>query len=157
MLNLVKFRSFIYFFITVVFNGIRQTKKVEWVVSIGFFIVLLLYFFRLFNIIGNEYDLLIQWVSTISLMLTGVCIGILISEKRIPAKTALINLTVIIFGLALIPIVAGLSATLFNTLPLPMETKMIATFILSASYGLLYMGLFIRYRKRKHSSSWKTD
>jgi hypothetical protein len=134
-----------------------QTKNVAWVVSIAFIVVMLLYFLRLLNLIGNEYDLLVRWVSTISLMLTGVCVGILISEKRIPAKTALINLTVVIFGLALIPIVAGLSATLFNTLPLPMETKMIATFILSVSYGLLYMGLFIRYRKRKHSSSWETD
>ena len=152
-----KIPKFLYFFITVVFDEIMQTKNVAWVVSIAFIVVMLLYFLRLLNLIGNEYDLLVRWVSTISLMLTGVCVGILISEKRIPAKTALINLTVVIFGLALIPIVAGLSATLLNTLPLPVETKMIVTFILSVNCGLLYMGLFIRYRKRKYSSSWETD
>jgi hypothetical protein len=134
-----------------------QTKKVAWVVSIGFIVVMLLYFLRLFNLIGNEYDLLVRWVSTISLMLTGVFVGILISEKRIPAKTALINLVLVIFGLALIPIVTGISATILNTFPLTMETKMIATFILSVSCGLLYMGLYYKYRKMKDSTIWETD
>lgn len=134
-----------------------QTKKVAWVVSIGFIVVMLLFFLRLSNLIGSEYDLLVRWVSTISLMLTGVFVGILISEKRIPAKTALINLVLVLFGLALIPIVTGVSATILNTFPLTMETKMIATFILSVSCGLLYMGVYIRYRKRKYPSSWETD
>ena len=134
-----------------------QTKKVAWVVSIGFIVVMLLFFLRLSNLIGSEYDLLVRWVSTISLMLTGVFVGILISEKRIPAKTALINLVLVLFGLALIPIVTGVSATILNTFPLTMETKMIATFILSVSCGLLYMGVYIRYRKRSYSSIWETD
>ena len=144
-------------FITLLFDETMQTKKVAWVVSIGFIVVMLLYFLRLFNLIGSEYDLLVRWVSTISLMLTGVFVGILISEKRIPAKTALINLLLVIFGLALIPIVTGISATILNTFPLTMETKMVATFILSISCGLLYMGLYIWYRKGKYSSSWETD
>ena len=148
-----------FFHHTVVFGEIMQTKKVAWVVSISFIFFILLYFLRLLNLIGNEYDLLVQWVSTISLMLTGVFVGILISEKRIPAKTALINLLVVIFGLALIPIVAGVSATILNTTNLATETKQIVTLILSVSCGPLYFGPYIWYwhRKGKQSSSWETD
>ena len=146
-------------FITLLFDETMQTKKVAWAVLIIFIVFTLLYLFRLFNLIGSEYDLLIRWVSTISLMITGVFVGILISEKRIPAKTALINLLLVIFGLALIPIVTGISATILNTFPLTMETKMVATFILSVSCGLLYFGLYIWYwyRKGKQSSSWETN
>jgi len=136
-----------------------QTKKVAWAVLIIFIVFTLLYLFRLSNVIGSEYDLLIRWVSTISLMITGVFVGILISEKKIPAKTALINLVLVIFGLALIPIVTGISAPIVNTFPLTMETKMVATFILSVSFGLLYFGLYIWYwyRKGKQSSNWETN
>lgn len=146
-------------FITLLFDETMQTKKVAWVVSIGFIVVMLLYFLRLFNLIGSEYDLLIRWVSTISLMITGVFVGILISEKKIPAKTALINLVLVIFGLALIPIVTGISAPIVNTFPLTMEAKAAVTFILSVSFGLLYFGLYIWYwyRKGKQSSSWETN
>jgi len=148
-----------FFHHTVVFGEIMQTKKVAWVVSISFIFFILLYFLRLFNLIGSEYDLLVRWVSTISLMLTGVFVGILISEKRIPAKTALINLLVVIFGLALIPIVAGVSATILYTTNLATETKQIVTLILSVSCGPLYFGHYIWYwhRKGKQSSSWETD
>jgi len=146
-------------FITLLFDETMQTKKVAWVVSIGFIVVMLLYFLRLFNLIGSEYDLLIRWVSTISLMITGVFVGILISEKKIPAKTALINLLVVIFGLALIPIVAGVSATILSTTNLATETKQIVTLILSVSCGPLYFGPYIWYwyRKGKQSRNWETN
>jgi hypothetical protein len=134
-----------------------QTKKVAWLISVFAFVSIMLYLFRLLNVIGSEYELLIRWISTISLMITGVLVGILISEKRIPAKTALIDLVLVIFGLALIPIVTGVSATILNSFPLTMETKLIVTFILSVSCGLLYMGVYFWYRKRSYSSSWETD
>lgn len=134
-----------------------QLRKAAWVASIGFMVFIVLRLLNLFNFIGSEYDLLIQWVSTISLVLTGILVGILVSEKKIPAKSALINLLLVLFGLALIPIVTGISATFLNIFPLAMETKVIVTFILSVSCGLLYMVLFIWYRKRQYSTSWETN
>jgi len=48
--------------------------------------VFILAFLRLLNILGSEYDLLMRWVSAISLLLIGIIIGMSISEKKIQVR-----------------------------------------------------------------------
>lgn len=134
-----------------------QLKKAAFVAFIGFIIYMVLQLISLFNFVGNEYDILVQWISVISLVLMGVFVGILVSEKKIPAKTALVNLLLVLVGLTLIPIVAWISATFLNTTDLAMEAKTIVTFIFSASCGIVYMAVFILYRKRQYSTDWETQ
>jgi hypothetical protein len=134
-----------------------QTKKVAWLFSVFVFVSILLYLFRLLNVIGSEYELLIRWVSTISLLITGVLLGILISEKKIPAKTALIDLGLVTFTFLLIPVVAYISVKVVNMFPLTIEVKMAITFVASVSCGLLYMGLLFKYRRKKYSTDCLTD
>ena len=133
-----------------------KLRMATWVASVSFMCFIVLQILNLFNFIGNEYDLLIRWVSTIGLVLTGIFVGTLIAEKKIPAKTAVVGMLLVLFGLASIPIVTVISATILNTLPLSMETKMIVTLILSMSYGLIYMGFLIWSRKKLFSRK-KTD
>ena len=120
-----------------------------WIASVSFMAFIVLQLLDLFNFIGSEYDLLTQLVSTISLVLTGIFIGILVSKKKILAKTAVVSMLLVLFGLALIPLVTVISATILNTFPLSTDTKLIITFIVSVGCGLIYMGFLIWYRKRK--------
>jgi hypothetical protein len=131
-----------------------QKRKIIFAVSISFVVFMFLNFLRLFNLIGNEFELLIRWVSTISLLLTGILVGILILDKKINVKTALINLVLVIIGLVLIPILTGIIATIVNPFPLAIETKLVVTFILPSSIGLIYLWFFIRYQKKKDSTLW---
>ena len=65
---------------------ITSLRKVLWVSVCVFEVLILLWVLRLFNVLGSEYDILIRWVSTISLILLGVFIGVLISEKRVQVR-----------------------------------------------------------------------
>jgi hypothetical protein len=141
-------------FNTYFFDDIMQKRKIVFAFSISFVVFMFLNFLRLFNLIGNEFELLIRWVSTISLLLTGILVGILILDKKINVKTALINLVLVIIGLALIPILTGIIATIVNPFPFAIETKLVVTFILPASIGLIYLWFFIRYQKKKASTLW---
>ena len=122
--------------------------------SVSFLSFIVLQLLNLFNFIESEHALMTQLVSIISLLLTGILVGILISDKKIPVKTALINMLFVIIGLALIPILTGITATIVNPFDLTIETKLAVTFILPTSIGVLYMWLFIRYRKKKDSTLW---
>jgi hypothetical protein len=79
----------------------------------------------------------------------GIFVGMLISKKRIPVKTALVNLLLVLVGLALVPIVLGVSATLLNTTNLATETKMLIAFLLSTGSGMAYFLVFFVYSKRR--------
>ena len=61
--------------------------KSLYVFVIGFTVFLFSFWFlRLFNVLGSEYEIMMRWVSTIGLILCGVFIGLLVSEKRIQAR-----------------------------------------------------------------------
>jgi hypothetical protein len=133
-----------------------QTKKVAWLISVAF-ISILLYLFILLNVIGSQYEILIRWISTISLMISCVLVGMLISEKKIPVKTALIDFGLVAFTFLLVPVVGYISITVVNMFPLTVEVKIAITFVASVSSGLLYMGLLFQYQRKKHSTDWLTD
>jgi len=92
--------------------------------------VFILAFLRLLNILGSEYDLLIRWVSAISLLLSGILIGTSISEKKIQVRGMLASLLLFLVGFCAAPFVGvggtstswrghyGLSGTLHGTLVL---------------------------------------
>jgi len=67
--------------------------------------VFILAFLRLLNILGSEYDLLIRWVSAISLLLIGILIGMSISEKKIQVRGMLASLLLFLAGFCAAPFV----------------------------------------------------
>lgn len=138
----------------ILFGVTLKLKKAAFVASVFFVIYLVLLMLSLLGFIGAEYDILVRWVSVISLVLTGIFMGMLISEKKIPVKTALVNLLVVLVGLALVPIVLGVSATLLNATNLATETKMLVAFLLSTGSGMAYFLVFIFYSKRRLHDSF---
>lgn len=66
--------------------------------AFAFVIVVSLLVLRMLNFVGSEYDFLIRWVSTISLILTGVFVGVLISEKKIEIRPKITFLVVFPLG-----------------------------------------------------------
>jgi len=127
---------------------VMQLKGVAWVAVISFLVLMLLQFARLFNVVGSEYDLLIRWISTISLILVGIFVGILISKKKIPINDALISLVLTIFGFLLIPTVIVIASPIVSTFPLSLEAKMAIAGILSIGSWLLYIGFLFWLRKK---------
>jgi hypothetical protein len=138
----------------ILFGVSLQLKKAAFAASVFFVIYLVLLMLSLLGFIGAEYDILVRWVSVISLVLMGVFVGMLISEKKIPVKTALVNLLVVLVGLALVPIVLGVSATLLNATNLATETKVLVAFLLSTGSGMAYFLVFIFYSKRRLHDSF---
>jgi hypothetical protein len=138
----------------ILFGVTLHFKKTAFVAFVFFVIYMLLLMLSLLGFIGAEYDILVRWVSVISLVLMGIFVGMLISERKIPVKTALVNLLVVLVGLALVPIVLGVSATLLNATNLATETKVLVAFLLSTGSGMAYFLVFIFYSKRRLHDSF---
>ncbi len=81
-------------------------RKALWTSVYAFWILILLWFLRLFNVLGSEYDILINWISAISLILLGVFIGILISQKKIQIRPTIPFLLIFTAGFLAAPLVA---------------------------------------------------
>lgn len=81
-------------------------RKVLWASVCVFWILIFLWFLRLFNVLGSEYDILINWISAISLILLGVFIGILISQKKIQIRPMITFLFVFTAGFFAAPLIA---------------------------------------------------
>lgn len=119
-------------------------------VSVSVFVVsFLLLGLRLLNVIGSEFDLVISWVSAISLVLCGVFMGLLISEKKIRMRGTFIPFLLFVggffvaqfFGVGMLFI-----ADTFNF------SRGIQPVVLGGSitgYLLLYMGLWFWLKKRE--------
>ena len=85
---------------------IMSLTKALWASVCALWVLILLWFLRRFNILGSEYDILTNWVSTIGLILLGVFIGILISEKKIQIRPMITFLIVFTAGFLAAPFVA---------------------------------------------------
>lgn len=85
---------------------ITNLAKALWTSVGALWILILLWFLRQFNILGSEYDILISWVSAIGLILLGVFVGILISEKKIQIRPTITFLFVFTAGFFAAPFVA---------------------------------------------------
>jgi sorbitol-specific phosphotransferase system component IIBC len=69
-------------------------------------LLILLWVLRQFSILGSEYDILVNCVSAIGLVLLGVFVGILISEKKIQIRSTLPFLFVFTAGFFAAPFIA---------------------------------------------------
>ena len=124
--------------------------KSLYVFVIGFTILLFSFWFlRLFNVLGSEYEIMIRWVSTIGLILCGVFIGLLVSEKRIQARWKFVPLLLVfIAGFFAAPFVGVGVLMLLNVFSF---SRGIEPMIFGGSvvtYLLLYMRLFFWLKKK---------
>jgi hypothetical protein len=85
---------------------ITSLRKALWASVCALWVLILLWFLRQFNFLGSEYDILINWVSAIGLILLGVFIGILISEKKIQIRPTITFLIIFTAGFLAAPFVA---------------------------------------------------
>ena len=124
--------------------------KSLYVFVIGFTVFLFSFWFlRLFNVLGSEYEIMIRWVSTIGLILCGVFIGLLVSEKRIQARWKFVPLLLLfIAGFFAAPFVGVIVLMLLNVFSF---SRGIEPMIFGGSvvtYLLLYMRLFFWLKKK---------
>ncbi|MGB9714753.1 MAG: hypothetical protein ACPLZC_07255 [Candidatus Bathyarchaeales archaeon] len=77
-----------------------------WASTCALLLLMLLWFLRLFNILGSEYEILTRWISAIGLIILGMFIGILASERKIQIKTMIIPFILFALGFCFAPFVA---------------------------------------------------
>jgi len=123
-------------------------RKALWIFVCAFTVSLFLCFLRLFHVLGSEADILIKWVSTVSLILCGVFVGIFISEKQIQVQGMLVPFLLFAVGLFAAPLVGVGILMLVETFNL---SRGIEPIIIGGSvvfYLLLYMGLWFWLKKK---------
>jgi hypothetical protein len=70
-----------------------------------FIVVLCLWFFGLLNVLGSEFDILIRGFSAIALVLCGVFVGILVSQKQVRVRAVLFSFLLFALGFLAAPFV----------------------------------------------------
>ena len=100
---------------------------------------------RLSNVLGSEFDILIRWVSAISLILLGVFVGALISQKQIRVRAVLLPSLLCVLGFFAAPFVGIAVLMLFEDFGFDIP----AIFGVSVTaYLFLYMGLWFWLKKK---------
>jgi len=124
--------------------------KPLYVFVIGFTVFLFSFWFlRLFNVLGSEYEIMIRWVSAIGLILCGVFIGLLVSEKRIQARWKFVPLLLLfIAGFFAAPFVGVGALMLLNASSLSRGIEPVIFGGSVVTYLLLYMRLFFWLKKK---------
>jgi len=120
-----------------------------WASLCAFMLFMLLWFLRLFNVLGSEYDIFIRWVSTIGLIVLGISVGILISEKKIQIRPMITPLILFAVGFNAAPFFAVGILTLASNFPL---SRGIEPLIVGGSiigYLSLYMFFWFWLNKKK--------
>ena len=119
-------------------------------VSVSVFVVsLLLLVLRLPNVIGSEFDIVISWVSTVSLVLCGAFIGMLISEKRIQVRGTFIPFLLFVGGFFVAPFFGVGMLLLADTFNFSGGIQPVVLGGSITGYLLLYMGLWFWLKKRE--------
>jgi hypothetical protein len=119
-----------------------------WIFACAFAVFLLLCFLRLFNVLGSEAIILIRWISTVSLILCGVFVGIFISEKQIRVQDMLVPFLLFGVGFFAAPFVGVGFLMLFKTFALIRGIEPIIFGGSVAVYLSLYMGLWFWLKKK---------
>lgn len=133
---------------TIFLESRMSLRKALWAFVCAFAVFWLLLFLRLFHVLGSEADILIKWVSTISLILCGIFISILISEKQTRVRWTVVRFILFAAGFFAAPFVGVGILMLFETFNL---SRGIEPMIFGGSivvYLLLYMGLWFRLKKK---------
>ncbi|MCJ7631134.1 hypothetical protein MUP77_01850 [Candidatus Bathyarchaeota archaeon] len=121
--------------------------KSLWVSVSVFVISLLLLGLRLLNVLGSRFDIVISWVSAISLILCGVFMGMLISEKKLQVRGTFIPLLFVV-GFLITPFFGVGILFLADTLHISGGIQPIIFGGSVTGYLLLYMRLFWLKRAR---------
>lgn len=127
--------------------------KSLWVFVSASIVFLLLWFLRLLNVLGSEFDIVIRWASTISLILCGVFVGLLISERRIQARWKLVPLLLFVVGFFAAPFVGVGLLMLLNRFSFSRGIEPVIFGGSITGYLLLYMGFWL-YLKKKGIFRW---
>jgi hypothetical protein len=115
-----------------------------------------LWFLRLLNVLGSEYDILMNLVSAIGLILTGVFVGVVISEKN-QVREMLIVLFLVVIGFISAPFVVVLSIPLINTFPFTAVIKGVILWVLTSGYLGGYMAFLFWLKKKGILKVWEID
>jgi len=122
-------------------------RKAAWLSACAL-TVFILSFLRLFDILGSEYDLLIRWVSAISLLLCGILVGMSISEKKIQVRGMLVSLLLFLVGFFAAPFVGVGVLMVASMFPFSRGIEPIIFGGSVMGYLLLYTGLWYWLNKR---------
>jgi len=127
---------------------ITNLAKALWASVSALWILILLWFLRQLSILGSEYDIVLSWVSTIGLILLGVFVGILISEKKIQIRATITFLFVFAAGFFAAPFFAVgiLMLTTYFSFSKGIEPLVFGGSI--TGYLLLYMLFWFWLKKR---------
>lgn len=121
--------------------------KLLWICACVFTAYLFLLFLRLLNVLGSEVGVFIRLVSSISLILLGVLVGVFISKKQIRVRAILVPFLLFALGFLAAPfIIIGALMLIENAFSTRINPIMVGIGI--AVYLLLYMGLWF-WIKRK--------
>ena len=125
--------------------NIMNLAKLLWVCAVAFMVYLSLLLLRLSNVLGSEFDILMRSVSAISLILLGVFVGALISQKQIRVRALLLPSLLFVLGFLAAPFVGIGVLVLFENLGF--DNPVIFGVSITA-YLFLYMGLWFWLKKK---------
>jgi hypothetical protein len=135
-----------------------KLRKLGWASVCVFTFFMLLYLLRLSNIIGSEYDILVNSFSLITLILNTVFFGVLLSAQT-HVRGSLIMLGMLAVGWFFgTPLVALLSTPLVNALPFPLGIKLAIEYVLIVGYlGGYWVFLYWLNKRKGFIKRWDVD
>ena len=122
--------------------------KLLWASACAFIVFLSLWFLRLLHVLGSEIDILVGWISAISLILCGVFIGVFVSEKHIRVRAMLIPFLLFAIGFFAAPFVGVGVLMLFEVFAFSRGAEPVIFGGSVVAYLLLYMGLWFWLKKK---------
>ncbi len=125
--------------------------KLLWAWTCVFVAALSLWLLRQLDVLGNEFDILIRWVSAIGLILCGVFVGVLVSQKQVRVRAVLFHSLLFALGFLAAPFVGIGVLMLVESLGFDIP----AIFGVSITvYLLFYVGLWFWLRKKGILKAW---
>jgi hypothetical protein len=125
-----------------------KIKPLSIILGIFTIFLFLMWSLTLLNVIGAEYKILTRWVSTIGLILCGVLIGILISEKKIRIQGMLVPFLLFVVGFFAAPFVGIGTLMVANVFSVGRGIEPLVFGGSITGYLLLYMGLWFWLKKK---------
>ena len=120
--------------------------KLLQVCAFALMVYLSLLLLRLSNVLGSEFDILMQSVSAISLILLGVFVGALISQKKTRVQALLLPYILFVLGFLAAPFVGIGVLMLFENLGFG---NPVIFGVSITAYLFLYMGLWFWIRRKR--------
>ena len=119
--------------------------RLLWICTFAFVVCLSLLLLRLSNVLGSEFDILILSISAISLILLGVFVGALTSQKHIRVRAVLLPSLLFVLGFLAAPFV-GVGVLMLSE-NLGFDNPVIFAVSITA-YLFLYMVIWFWLRKK---------